>query len=194
MSTISSLSSSSGASYATALAQTSKLGRELNSLGAAVQKGDLTGASSALSTLLKDFPEYAPSTDSTASQGTINQDLQTLSDALTNKQSDAAQTAWTQLKSDLASANIIDLNASVASPAQVIANSQLSEEQSLVSALFGTSSSDSSSISTLLGTDNSSGTDSISSLVSNWMTYKVNGTATAQPSVSAPTNTLNATA
>src|ERR1039458_5046235 len=65
MSTLSSISNSASATYATQLAQTSALKRSLNSLGIAVQNGDLTSAGSILAAFIKANPQFA----STASEG-----------------------------------------------------------------------------------------------------------------------------
>ena len=102
MSVLSGISSSAGVSYATELAQTSALKRNLNNLGTAVQNGDLTSAGSILSAFIKANPQFAitSSADSQA-QDPINQDFQALADAITNNLADTAKSAWTQIKSDL---------------------------------------------------------------------------------------------
>ena len=161
--------------YATQLAQTFSLNRNLKNLGAAVQSGDLTSAGSTLSAIMQANPQYASSsTSGTASQDPINQDFQTLSDAIANNQADAAKSAWTQLQSDLASNGITITNDSAAATAKVLAQCRESIDQSILAAFFGSSSSDDS----LLGAASSASTSADwQSVLSQWLTYQADGNA-----------------
>jgi len=92
-----------------------------------------------------------------------------------------AQSAWTKLKGDLAGAGITNINDGGRLAANLEAETKTSLDQSLLSTLFGATPAD-SSVATLLG-GAAAGTDAVSTLVSNWVTYKVNGasSATASP-------------
>ena len=94
MSAVSSISNSASVTYATQLAQTSALKRSLNSLGTAVQNGDLTSAGSILAAFIKANPQFASTaSDGSQAQDPINQDFQALADAVSGNQVDAAKGA-----------------------------------------------------------------------------------------------------
>ncbi len=194
MSAVTGVSSSSGIAYATQLAQTSSLNRSLYNLGAAVQKGDLTSAGSILSALMKANPQYASSSaDGTSAQNPVNQDFQALSDAVANNQADAAKSAWAQLQTDLAASGITTTDDGAAATAQLLAQTKSSLDQEILSASFGSTSA--GSLTALIGADNPSmaGVD-LSSIVSNWLTYKADGNASPPASASTAEGNVNTTA
>jgi hypothetical protein len=169
MSTVTGISSSASFDYATQLAQTSALKRSLNSLGNAVQNGDLASAGSVLTALVKANPQYAATaSDSSQPQNPINQDFQALADAISNSQADTAQSAWTQIKSDLADNGVTDLSDGTSATAKLLTDTQDSISQQILSDVVATS---------ILGggSDPSSGAGLASSLLSNWLTYQANG-------------------
>jgi hypothetical protein len=199
MSTLTGISSSASASYATQLAQTFSLKRSLSSLGTAVQNGDMDSAGSILTALIKANPQFAATaSEGSQSQNPINQGFQALADAISSGQTDTAQSAWTQVKSDLAKSGVTDLSDGTAATAKLVADSRDSLAQQILSDSFGATpgaglvasllagsgpSAATSLLSTLLG-DTSSSTSSqtglSSSLLSSWLTYKAGGT-TATP-------------
>ena len=194
MNAVSSVSSSAASvSYATQLAQTSALRRSLNNLGVAVQNGDLTSAGSILTGIIKANPQYAitsSSSDAAQSQSPINQDFQTLADAISNNQVDAAQSAWTQIKTDLAQSGVKDISDGTTDTAELLAQNQASISQQIVSSAFGTSSSGGLSATSLLGlSDAASGTSSLSSaLIGGWLTYQEGGNTVPTTAASTGTN------
>jgi len=194
MSALTGVSSSGGVAYATQLAQTSALSRSLNSLGAAVQAGDLTSAGSILSALMKANPQYASSsTGGTAAQDPINQDFQTLSQAVANNQVDAARSAWTQLSSDLASSGISTTDNGASATAELLAQNKESLDQAILADFFGSSSTPSSALP--LATDKGMPTTADwNSVLSNWITYNANGKASMTDAPRAPSGSVNATA
>jgi hypothetical protein len=197
MSSITGLSSADSVSYATQLAQTSTLKRSLNSIGTAIENGDLTSAGSALTALVKNNPQYAAtSSDGSPSQDPINQDFQTLADAISNNQSDSAQSAWAQVKSDLSSAGVTDLSDGTAATAQLLADTKASISQQILSNAFGTSAGSNLSVSSLIGggSDSSSAAGLSSSLISNWLTYKAGGATSTSTTADTTGNTLNTAA
>jgi hypothetical protein len=200
MSSLSSVSNSAGVSYATQLAQSSALERSLYNLGSAVQSGDLTTAGSVLTALIQANPQFAASSSSsgsTQSQSPINQDFQNLANAISSNDPDTAQSVWTQLKSDLAAAGVTNISSPSNIAAQTLASNKLSEDQTLLSSLFGGGSDGSSTLDTLLGGGGSSDSSvgsAVNSAISNWLTYQSNGNATI-PANTIPTgSSLNTTA
>jgi hypothetical protein len=193
MSAATSLTSSSSAiTYATQLAQTSALKRSLTNLGTAIQNGDMVTASTMLAAFIKANPQYtSTSSGATPSQDPISQDFQTLATAISNGQVDAAQTAWTQVKSDLANDGVTNL--SDGTPSELIAQNKAAMDQEIMSDLFGASTGGSSSISTLLGgSDGSSSQIGLSSsLLENWQTDQENGTTAPVATTSSSSNLLN---
>jgi hypothetical protein len=185
MNATASVTSSSDASYATALAQAAKLKRSLYSIGNAIESGDLSAAGSKLTSLMKEHPEYAAASGGTTdAKNPINDDFKGVSDAIAKNDADGAKTAWTKLKSDLSSAGV-KLSDGAADTAKIVADNKAAMNQSLMSALFSSSSnSDTNMLSTLLGSSSSasSGSDSISATLSNWMTYQSKGSSTAATS------------
>jgi len=178
MSTVSSLSSSAGVTYATQLAQTSALKRSLNNLGTAVQNGDLTSAGTILGAFIKADPQYAStSSGGSQSQDPVNQDFQALADAVSNNQVGAAKNAWTQIKSVLASSGVTDLNDGVSATAKLLAQTKASIAQQILSDAFGTGSGSGISITSLLGRSSGSNNDTAlsSSLLSGWLNYQKAG-------------------
>lgn len=181
MSTLNSVSNSSGTSSASQLAQTSSLERSLYNLGNAIQNGNLTSAGSILTSLINANPQYSTTSSSTSSSGdstqsgnSINQEFQNLANAISANQPDTARNVWAQLKSSLAKDGVSTTSSGADLAAQATAQAKISAEQSLVSDLFGGSSDGSSLVSTLLG-GSSTSSDSVSSALSNWLTYQANG-------------------
>ena len=178
MSALNSISSSASTTYATQLAQTSALKRSLNNLGNALQSGDLTAAGAILTAFIKANPQYASTSGAASpSQDPINQDFQALSDAVSNNQADAAKTAWTQIKSDLAKSGVTDLSVGPAATAKLLAQAKASLSQQILNDAFGATSQNSLSINSLLGSssNSSSGVGLSSSLLSDWLTYQAGG-------------------
>jgi len=196
MSALSSLSSSASVSYATQLAQTSALKRNLNSLGTAVENGDSASAGSILTAFIQANPQFSISSDITQSQNPINQDFQALTDAVSNDQVDAAKSAWTKIQSDLADSGVTDLNGGADATTKLLAQTQASISQQILTDAFGASSAGASSLTTLLG--GSSGTSSTTglsgSLLSDWLTYKAGGSTSALPSAASTGSNLNTVA
>jgi hypothetical protein len=188
MSSLSSVTNSSAASYATQLAQSSALERSLYNLGSAIQGGDLTSAGSILSSIIQANPQYATNSSSssnsssTQSQNPINQDFQNLATAIQNNDLGTAQSVWSQLKTDLAGAGVTNISSSTQIAQQAIAQNQVTEDQALLSSLFGSSDS-SSPLSVLLNQGASSGnaTDPVAAALSNWLTYQANGNTSVPP-------------
>ena len=178
MSAVASISTSSAsASYATQLAQTSALRRSLNNLGVAIQKGDLTSAGSILTAIIKANPQYATAASKVSqSQDPINLDFQTLADAISNHQVDAAKNAWTQIKSDLKQDGVTDISNGAAATAKLLAQTKASISQQIVSNAFGAGSGGPAAISFPGGGLALSGAASLSStLIGNWLTYREGG-------------------
>jgi hypothetical protein len=197
MSGVNGISSSASVSYGTQLAQTSALRRSLNKLGAAVQDGDLTSAGSILSAIIKANPQYATGSGSGAqSQDPVNQDFQALADAISNNQADAAKSAWTQVKSDLAKSGVTDLSDGTAATAALLAKTKASISQQIVSDAFGVSSSGGISVTSLLGgtSDSSSTAGLSSSLIGSWLTYQAGGNASPLAAAGSTGNVLDTTA
>jgi hypothetical protein len=222
MSSLSSVSNSANASYATQLAQTSAFERSLYNLGTAVQNGDMTSAGSILTALIQANPQYAAASgasgSSTQSQDPLNQDFQNLASAISGNQPDAAKTAWAQLKTDLAKAGITNISSGADIAAQAVAQNKVSMEQSLLTSLFGGSTDSTSSspnLATLLGgstdsagsnstldtllggtsnSDTSSSTDPLTAALNNWLTYQADGSASVPASSSSTTNGLDTVA
>jgi hypothetical protein len=207
LSSLSSVSNSSGASYATQLAQTSSLENSLYNLGSAIQGGNLTAAGSILTAIIQANPQYATnssssssssslsSSSSTQSQSPINQDFQNLATAIQNGDAVTAQSVWTQLKSDLANAGVTNISSGSQIAAQAISQNQVSEDQSILSSLLGGSDS-SSPLSVLLNQNStsSSGPDSVSAALSNWLTYQADGNTTPISATSNSGGNLNSVA
>jgi hypothetical protein len=199
MSTVTSASNSAGLSYATQLAQTSALNRSLYNLGAAIQSGDLTSANSILTAFIKANPQYATtSSDGSQSQSPINHDFQSLADAISNIQVDAARSAWTQVKSDLSKAGLTSLNSGTTATAQLVAQNDSSIAQQILSDTFGAAaaSGGSSSVDSLLGgSSGSSGDIGLpSSLISSWVTYQNGGSAAPSAATASLGSLLNTSA
>jgi len=179
MSTLNGVTSTTGSNYATQLAQSSALARSLYSLGRAVENGNLSSAGSVLAALMKANPQYASSgSGSSSSSDPINQDFQALAEAISNNQPGAALTAWARLKTDLAKQGFTNISSGHDLAAKAVAQSKASMQQSLLTGLFSSSSSGSSSVSTLLGGagDTATSASAVDNLVSNWLTYKASGT------------------
>jgi hypothetical protein len=202
MSTTTSIGSSGTTSYAQQLAEGATLKRSLYGLGQAVQTGNLTSAGSILTALEKAHPEYATSSssDSSGSSDSINSGFTALKKAISENDTSAAKTAWSQLKTVLAEAGLTNISSGSQLAAQSQANLQASMNQTLVSTLLGgdSSSSSASSVSALLGLDSSSSssssTDSVDSLISKWLTYKSDSSTTTASKDSASGTTLDTAA
>ena len=161
--------------YATSLADSAKLKRSLFTIGSAIEKGDIATAESKLTSLLQDYPQYATTGDTAANPDSINAHFQTVSQAISQKDTEAAKTAWNTVKNDLSKSGIT-LSETGVDAAKLIAENRASVDRSILDAMFG-GSSESSLVSTLLGKSSSdSAADSVSSLVSKWVTYKATGT------------------
>jgi hypothetical protein len=194
MSTTSGVTSSSSASYATELAETSQLRRSLNNLGTAIQSGNLSSASSILSAIIKAHPEYATTSSSdtsTTSTSPINTDFQAVAQALDANDADAAKTSWTQLKGDMADAGVTDLSDGKADTAKLLAETKTSVDEAIISNMFGVSSSSDSSVATLIGASSSSdsSSDAVSSAISSWLTYEADGKTSTSSSTTSTLNT-----
>jgi hypothetical protein len=197
MSTVSS-ATSSAVTYATQLAQSSALKRSLNSIGSAIQNGDLTTANTLLTAFIKQNPQYAASSSSnssTQSSDPISQDFQTLAAAVSNGQTSAAQSAWSQVQSDLKNDGVT-LASNADSTAQIIAQSNASTNQTILSDLLGGGSGSGSLIDSLIGgsSDSSSSAGLSSSLLQSWVTYQHGGTTTPAASSSTSSSILNSLA
>jgi hypothetical protein len=181
MSSISSVGSAA-ASYGVQLAQSSKLVRSFSSLDSAIQTGNLTAAAGIIAAIAKDNPQYAASTTSgSTSSDPINQGFQTLSSAITQGDTEATRTAWTQLKSDLADAGVT-ISSGASAMQKIIAQAKDSIDQAIISSLSLGLSENGNSASSLLGNasaDSSATSDTLGTLVSQWVTYKTTG-ATSQ--------------
>ena len=194
MSAITSVTSSDNAAYATQLAQASKFRRSLNSLGSAIDNGDLTSAGSTLTGIMKAFPQYAASSgEASPSQDPINQGFQKITAAIANHQTEAAKTAWTQLKSDLKQAGVSDISDGKAATAKLLADNKASLNQAILDSFYSASTGSGSTFSALFGTtgSTSTATDSVSSAIGEWLTYKATGTTAAS---AAAGDTLDTTA
>src|ERR1017187_1775548 len=198
MSATTGISSSAGVSYTMQLAQTSALQRGLFSLGTAVQSGDLTSASSILTAFIKANPQFdSAASDGSQSQDSINQDFNALADAISNNQVDAAKSAWTQVKSELATSGVSDPSDGTTATAELLAQSKAFISQQIVSDALGTSSTDGLSVASLLGgsSGTSSGVGLSSSLIGSWLTYQAGGnTLPAVTDYNNTGQTLNTTA
>ena len=197
MSTITGISSSASVSYATQLAQSSALQRTLNKLGAAIQNGDLNSAGSILGEFVKANPQYAfTGSDGSPSLDPINQHFQALADAITNNQTDPAQSAWMQVRSDLAGAGVNDLSDGTAATAKLLAETKASMEQQILGNTFGMSSAGGISVASLLGGSGGSvgETGLSSSLIENWLTYRAGGNLSSPAVPDTPGNHLNTAA
>ena len=194
MSAVNGISSSGSVTYATQLAQTSALKRNLNSLGAAVRSGDLASAGSILAAFVKANPQYASAASAgSTSQDPINQDFQALADAITNNQTDTAKSAWTQIQSDLSKSGVTDLSDGTA---KLLAQTKASVSQQILSDAFGAGSGDSLSLASLIGgsTDSSSAVGLSSSLLNEWVTYQSGGTTSPTPTAPSTDSKLNTAA
>ena len=197
MSAVSSTTSSASVSYATQLAQTSALQRSLYNLGTAVQSGDLTSAGSILSGIISANPQYASTSNGgSSSQDPINQDFQTLANAISNNQTDVAQSAWTQVKSDLAKDGVTNTTDGTSATAELLAQAKSSVVQQIISDTFGTSPGGGVTATSLLtgSLDSSSDAGLSSSLISNWLTYQAGGSTSPSAMVPSTGANLNTTA
>ncbi len=202
MSSLSSVSNSSAASYATQLAQSSALENSLYNLGSAIQGGNLTSAGSILTSIIQANPQYATnsssssSSGSTQSQSPINQDFQNLATAISQNDLATAQSTWAQLKTDLAGAGVTNISSGAQIAAQAIAQNQVSEDQTILSSLFGSSADSSSPLSVLLNqNDGSSGsTDPVAAAINNWLTYQADGNASVPAAADTTGSNLNTVA
>lgn len=204
MSTTTAASNSSSATstaiaYATQLAQAAALKRSLSSLGTAIQSGDMTSANTILTGLIQANPQWAASASSgssSTSQDPINQDFQTLATAISNNQPDAAKSAWTTVQTDLAKDGVTNINSGTSDTASLLAQSNDTIDQEVLSSLFGVSgSSGESSVAELLGGASSSSTpDPMTSLLTNWATYQAGGNLTQVPTPGSTGTNLNTVA
>lgn len=186
MSAISGIGNSSDAIYATQLAQTAKLGRNLNSLDAAVQKGDMTAAGAMIATIIQQNPQFAlTSSSSSTSQDPINQGFDTVSKAISSNQPDVVKSAWNQLKTDMAKSGITITDGS-GNTKKLQADAKKALESAILSGISGLNSSDGNSLSALIDAGAADSPDSVSAVISSWLTYKANGSSSATPVVSPP--------
>jgi hypothetical protein len=184
MSTVSGVSSESASvAYATHLAQSSQLQRSLYNLGAAVKDGDLNSAGTLLTALMKEYPQYASSSSSSSSSSgstdtsdPVNAGFESLSTAIDNNDPNAAKGAWQQLTTDLANEGVT-VSDSSDSTAQLLAGATASLDQSILSDTLGA------------GANSSSSGDTLSAVLSDWITYQATGsTSAATPAPTTGTN------
>ena len=178
MSAVKGISNLASVAYATQLAQTSALKRNLNKLGTAVQNGDLASAGSILTAFVKANPQYASTSSAgSQSQDPISQHFQALTDAITNSQVDPAKSAWTQIQADLTKSGVTDLGDGTAATAKLLAQTRASISQQIVSDAFSASAGGGTSPTSLLGgsSESSSSVGLSSSLISDWLTYRAGG-------------------
>ena len=181
MSAVNGISNLASVAYATQLAQTSALKRNLNKLGTAVQSGDLASAGSILTAFVKANPQYASTSSAgSQSQDPINQHFQALTDAITNGQVDPAKSAWSQIQSDLAKSGVTDLADGTAATAKLLAQTKASISQQILSDAFSASAGGGMSPTSLLGgsSESNSSVGLSSSLISDWLTYRAGGNTT----------------
>lgn len=167
--------SSSTTSYGIQLAQTSKLGRSLFSLDASIQKGDLATAGDTLLSIVKAYPQYTmDSNDSTDTEDPINKGFATVSNAISNQDVNIAQTAWEDLKKQLADSGV-KISDGTATTQKLISQMRESLNASILASLGKTNTD--SSFSSLYGLSPSetTATDNLSGMVANWVTYKTSG-------------------
>lgn len=109
---------------------------------------------------------------------------------------DTAQSAWAQLKSDLAQSGVTNLNDGTAATAALLAETKASVEQQILSATFGTSSGDGTSVTSLLGgsSASSNGAGLSSSLIGDWLTYQAGGNTSPLATANSTGNGLDTTA
>src|SRR5579872_475715 len=194
MSAVSStVANSSAAAYATQLAQASSLKRSLNNIGNAIDSGNLTLAGTLLTSFINANPQYAPGASNSPTDP-ISKDFTTLVTAVSNKQLNAAQTAWTQVKSDLAKDGV-NLSNGASSTAQLIAQNNTSTDQAILGGIFGTNSSSNSSLATLLGVNNNNSANDAglsSSVLNSWIEGQDGGTgANSTPPTPPAPDTIN---
>ena len=196
MNALNTLSSAASVTYATQLAQASSLKRSLNNLDEVIQSGDLTSAGSVLTAFVKANPQFAYSATDAPSQSPINQDFQTLTDAIASDQVDPAKSAWAQIQSDLAKNGVTDLNSAAASTATILAQTNTAISQQILSNAFGSSSSGNLSISSLLGGSSvaSGSAEAGGSWLNNWLTYKASGNTSPLPTAASASNNLDVVA
>ena len=197
MSALSGISTSDSVAYATQLAQTSALKRNLNSLGTAVQNGDSSSASSILTAFIQANPQFASTSgDGAQIQSPINQDFQALADAVSNNDVDTAKGDWTQIQSDLADSGVTDLGDGTDATAKLLAQAKASVSQQILNDAFSTSSASGPSVASLLGASNgpSSNAGVSSSLLSDWITYKAGGSTSPIPTAATAGSNLDAVA
>lgn len=197
MSAVNGLSSSASVAYATQLAQSSTLKRSLNNLGGAVQSGDMNSAGSILASIISANPQYASTASAgVQSQSPINRDFQSLTNAISSNQADAARGAWMQIQSDLTQSGVTDLSNGAGATATLLAQTNASISQQILSDAFSTSAEGTPSITSLLGGSNAaSGSAGLSgSWLNDWLTYKAIGNTSPLPSAASTSNTLDVVA
>lgn len=189
--------------YATDLGQASALRRTMYNLGKAIQSGELVPASQILEAFFKANPQYvssasdaspaSSSSSSSSPQSPLANDFQTLATAISNNQVGAAQTAWTQIKSDFAKAGVTNLGDGTSATTEALAQSNAATDGQIFSDMFGASQGGNSSISELIGGgSNPSGQMGVSgSLMEEWLTYKQGGPATPAANASGTANLLD---
>jgi len=147
---------------------------------------------------MKAYPQYASTSDgSSSSEDPVNQDFQTLANAIDQNDVDGAKNAWSKVKSDLSNDGLLSIQNPADTITEALAENQANLDQTLINDLSGRSSDANSSLATLLGnsSDGTTGSsDSVSALVSNWIAYQSNGTASASAPVSLTGGQLDASA
>jgi hypothetical protein len=148
----------------------------------------MTTANSLVTAFIQDNPQYA-STAGGSSTDPISQDFQALATAVSGNQTGAAQTAWANVKNDLAKDGV-NLS-TTATTAEAIAQNKATMDQEILGDLFGGSSASSAgtpSLASLLGgSTDSSGTAGVSSsLLNDWATYNQGGTITPASAIIPP--------
>ena len=193
----SSISSSTAVGYATQLAQISAVKRTMSNLGKAIEKGELVPASTILAAFFKANSQYVSTSPAdTQSQDPLNQDFQDLAAAISDNQVAAAQSAWTQAKSDLANDGVTNLDNGAADTARLLAQNKASVNAQIISDSLGTSPGGEPTIAALLGGGGNSGSQIglSSSLLETWLTYQPSGTTKPAAANSASGNRLDTAA
>ena len=188
------ISSLSGVGSASQPEQPSGLKRSLHNLGIAIQKGELAPASSILVAFFKANPQFtSPSSDDSQSPDPLTQDFQALAAAVSNNQVGAAQSVWTQIKSDLASNGVTNLGDGTTSMAEVMGQIKVSPNTPIASDTIGANSGSNASTNAAggenAGSSNQPGLSS--SLIGNGITYQRSGANAAAATTSIAGNLLN---
>jgi len=175
----------------------------MSNLDAAIRNGNLGAAGSNLAAILKAYPQYAAGAgDSASGQNSVNQDLQSLTDAIGKGDVDGTKSAWSKVQIDLTNNGLPAPKKPTGATAPVVPQSRESEDLPVVSSLFGAGPVRKNTpvqlgpalISSFLGagpartqnvvlglgagSDSSTGhPESVDARVTNWIAYHANGTS-----------------